>query len=85
MHESFYEATMIEFTIWEDEQETIISKYDSFSDLPPHLHDELEKDSTEITLKGRKWIILEITRDLTQHGEGMHVRVRLGRPEIYKK
>lgn len=85
MHESFYEATMIEFTIWEDEQETIISKYHSFSDLPPHLHDELEKDSSEITLKGRKWVILEIARDLTQHGEGMHVRVRLGRPEIHKK
>ncbi|KFM19988.1 hypothetical protein AAA799P11_00292 [Marine Group I thaumarchaeote SCGC AAA799-P11] len=53
MHESFYEATMVEFTIWEDEKEMVISKYNTFSDLPPHLHDELEKDSSIITIKGR--------------------------------
>lgn len=84
-HESFYLATVIEFTTWDNGKEKTIRKYKDFDDLPTQLHDELEKDSTEITLQGKRWIILEINRDLCQHGKGMHVRVRLGIPSIHDK
>ena len=85
MHESFYESVLIEFTIWENGHEKIISRYNDFLDLPSHLRDELENDSSEITLKGKKWVILKIIQDLAQHGDGMRLKVRLGKPEIHKK
>jgi hypothetical protein len=84
-HESFYLATVIEFTTWNDEKERTIEKFKNFNDLPAQLHGELENDSTEITLCGKKWVILEINRDLCQHGKGMHVKVRLGLPSIHEK
>jgi len=84
-HESFYLATLIEFTTWNGGKEKTIQKFKNFEDLPIELHDELEKDSSEITLQGKKWIILEINRDLCQHGKGMHVKVRLGIPSIHDK
>ncbi|MCE2506095.1 MAG: hypothetical protein J4F36_06450 [Nitrosopumilaceae archaeon] len=77
MHESLYQATLIEFTIWNNNTEKSIAIFNSFQDLPHHLHDELEKNSSEITLKGKKWNIVEIGRDLCQHGDGTHVKVRL--------
>lgn len=85
MHESFYSATLIEFVIFDNEREKVIVSYESFQDLPSNRHDELEKNSSEITFQGKKWIILEINRDLCQHGKGEYVKVRLGQPRTHAK
>ena len=84
MHNSFYLATLIEFTVWNNGLEETIKKFDGFDDLPAYLHDELKKDSSEITFQGKKWCIVEISRDLCQHGKGMHVKIRLEK-KIQKK
>jgi hypothetical protein len=76
-HESFYSATLIEFTVWDDGQEKTIEKFDSFNDLPSQMHDELKNNSSEIMFQGKRWHVLEISRDLCQHGKGTHVKVRL--------
>lgn len=77
-HEDFFEATLIEFTIWDNGNEKTIAKYNNYEDLPFHLHDELKNNSLEITFQGKRWNILEINRDLRAHGVGMHVKIRLG-------
>lgn len=52
-HESFYLATMIEFTVWENGVEKTIQKFKDFDDLPVELHSELEKDCNNNT-SGKK-------------------------------
>jgi hypothetical protein len=77
-HDDFFEATLIEFTQLIGGEEKVIVKYGRFEELPSHLMDHLKTNSeSEILLKGRKWKILEINKDLRAHGKGMHVKVRL--------
>jgi len=84
MDESFYESKLIEFTTYNDGKETIIAKFKHFKDLPSHLRAEFENNS-KITFQGKKWVVLDINRDFSQHGKGMHIRVRLGQPRTHEK
>jgi len=77
VHEDFFEAQLIEFTIWNNGNEKTIAKYASFEELPSHLKNDLKNNSPEILFRGKRWIILEINRDLRAHGKGIHVKVRL--------
>jgi len=76
-HEDFFEATLIEFTEWKNDHETVIAKYNGIEELPSHLKDELQKHSSKMYFRGKEWNILQINRDLRAHGKGMHVKVRL--------
>ncbi|MFQ5782862.1 MAG: hypothetical protein ACE5GR_07400 [Nitrosopumilus sp.] len=76
-HEDFFEAKLIEFTYWIEGKEKILKKYDKFEDLPNHLIVEIKENKSIISLKGKKWDIIEINKDLRAHGKGMHVKVRL--------
>ena len=77
-HDDFFEATLIEFTELIGDKEKTIAKYDQFEDLPTHLMDHFKTNSeSEILLRGKKWKILQINKDLRAHGKGMHVKVRL--------
>lgn len=78
-HEDFFEATEIKFTCFENNVEKTLVKYDSFDDLPKYLMDELDEEKKEITLRGKRWIILDIDQNLSAHGKGMQVRIRLER------
>lgn len=77
MHNDFFEATLIEFTVWDGNSEKTIAKYDSFDFLPSDLQDKLNHKYSEIIFKGKKFKIIEINRNLRAHGKGMHVKVRL--------
>jgi len=77
-HDDFFEATLIEFTQLIKGKEKTIAKFDRFEDLPSQLIDKFkENQEPEISLKGEKWKVLGINRDLRSHGKGMHVKVRL--------
>ena len=77
-HDDFFEATLIEFTELIEGEEKIIDNYDRFEDLPSHLMDQFKTNSdSEIFLQGKKWKVLEINKDLRQHGKGIHVKIRL--------
>jgi hypothetical protein len=78
VHEDFFEAQLIEFTIWNNENEETIAKCNSFEELPSHLKNDLKNDVSKILFRGKQWVILEINRDLRAHGKGIHVKVRLG-------
>lgn len=78
VHEDFFEAQLIEFTIWNNENEETIAKYNSFEELPSHLKNDLKNGVSKILFRGKQWVILEINRDLRAHGKGIHVKVRLG-------
>lgn len=77
-HEDFFEMPLIEFTIWENGSEKTLVKYDKFDSLFSHLKEELDKNPSEIMLKGRHWKIIEINRNLRVHGKDMHVKIRFG-------
>ena len=77
-HNDFFEATLIEFTQWIKGEEKTIVKFSKFEDLPSHLMEQFKTNSESgILLKGKKWKVLEINKDLRSHGKGMHVKVRL--------
>ena len=77
-HDDFFEATLIEFTHWTGEEEKTIAKYNKFEDLPSHLVNHFKTDSnSEILLQEKNWKILEINQDLRDHGNGIHIKVRL--------
>ena len=63
--------------MWDNGKEKTIEKFNGFNDLPTQIHSELKNDAHEITIRGEKYTILEINRDLCQHGKGMHVKVRV--------
>ena len=85
-HEDFFEAKLIEFTIFDNNgNEKTIAKYSSFAELPSHLKKDLEEDATEILFQRKHWVILEINRDLRAHGKGIHVKVRLGQKRVHSK
>ena len=76
-HEDFFEATLIEFSIWEDGKEKIIKKFKKFEDIPKKITDGIDEQSQIISFRGKKWKILEINRDQRAHGKGTHVKIRL--------
>ncbi len=77
-HDDFFEATLIEFTQLIKGEEKTIAKFDRFEDLPSKLIDKFKnKEESEVLLKGKKWKVLGINKDLRSHGKGMHVKVRL--------
>jgi len=76
-HEDFFEATLIEFSIWEKGKEKTIKKYRKFEDMPKKIIEEMNGDNPIISFKGKKWSILEINRDQRAHGKGMHIKIRL--------
>ena len=76
-HEDFFEATLIEFSIWEDGIEKTIKKYKKFEDIPKKITDGIDEQSQIISFRGKKWKILEINRDQRAHGKGTHVKIRL--------
>jgi len=77
-HDDFFEATLIEFTQWTNNDESSIAKFDKFDDLPSNLMDHFKNNSkSEIILNGKRWNILEINKDLRAHGKGIHIKVRL--------
>ena len=77
MHNDFLEATLIEFTVWENNSEKTIAKFDKFEDLPTDLQNDLNRELSEIVFEGQAFKIIEINRNLRAHGKGMHVKVRL--------
>lgn len=78
-HEDFFEATLIEFTNWQNGEEKLVAKFSRFEDLPSDLIECLKNRlESKITLNGKSWKILEINKDLRAHGQGIHVKVRLG-------
>jgi len=77
-HDDFFEATLIEFTEWVKNKETVIAKYSDFDELPSNLIDHFKtKSQSLINLKGKNWKILEINKNLRAHGKGIHVKIRL--------
>ena len=77
-HDDFFLASLIEFTQWEEGNEKTIAKYNKFDELPSHLIEHFNNDSElELSLMGKNWKVVEISRDLRAHGNGMHVKVRL--------
>lgn len=76
-HEDFFEARLIEFTYWKDGKEIALKKYYKFDDLPEQLIVDIKEDKSIILLKGKRWKIVEINKDLRAHGKGMHIKVRL--------
>ena len=77
-HEDFFESILIEFVEWDKGHEHLISKFNSFDELPLNLTYYLEhKPYPLITLKGNKWEIVRIRRDLRAHGKGMRIKVEL--------
>ena len=77
-HEDFFERVLIEFVEWDKGHEHDISKFNSFDDLPLNLMSYLKhKPYPLITLKGHKWEIIRIRKDLRAHGKGIHIKVEL--------
>ena len=77
-HDDFFEATLIEFTNWENGREKLVAKFLRFEDLPSDLIDCLKTGvESKITLNRKSWKVLEINKDLRAHGKGIHVKVRL--------
>ncbi|MCV0393159.1 MAG: hypothetical protein K5790_07740 [Nitrosopumilus sp.] len=76
-HEDFFEATLIEFTYWENNIEKILLKFDSFDDLPKYLMHKLDEKSPIFTIRAKKWRILDIDKNIRAHGKGIHIRIRL--------
>ena len=78
VHEDFFEKILIEFIELRNGKERIVAKYKNFSKIPVALQLMSKKRSFPlITLKGSKWEILGISKDLRAHGPGIHMKVKM--------
>jgi len=77
-HEDFFDKTLIEFVELKEAHERIVAKFKSFSKLPANLRfNSKNKPNSLITLRGSKWEILGISRNLRAHGPGIHMKIKV--------
>lgn len=78
VHEDFFEKILIEFVELKEGKERVVVKFKNFSEIPISLQrNPKKKPSSLITLKGKKWKVLGISRNLRAHGQGIHMKVKI--------
>jgi hypothetical protein len=78
VHEDFFEKTLIEFVEFSQGKERLVAKYKKFTQIPIALQIySKNKLYPLVTLKGKKWKISGISRNLRAHGPGIHMKIKV--------